>query len=227
MITRELLDEALAPTPWDLGNKVLYDLCTSHPRHDDEQAIIAKIWLIGRSYAAAIERRRTSSIAASPGDLFYEVDVVRAIRGSAIDDWLDSISESDLRNGSRSLAIHKKVTDLFQRISGLDKRSLASKYLHFHKPGHFFIFDARAKDSVSAILKGYRSRRSNKTDDSDSTYQNFWQRCDELHSRISSSLGVSLTPRQLDKLLLLWSRKYTGRKKIPPPNLPLERTAAF
>ena len=42
---------------WDLGNKVLYDLCSSYPYHKTDEEIIAKIWLIGRSYAAAIERR--------------------------------------------------------------------------------------------------------------------------------------------------------------------------
>ena len=59
-ITREDVSFALAPSPWDLGNEVLYSLCHDYPKHDRGDAIIAKIWLIGRSYAAAIERRKNA-----------------------------------------------------------------------------------------------------------------------------------------------------------------------
>lgn len=45
---------------WDLGNRVLYDLCQSHPEHTRDDEIVAKIWLIGRSYAASIERRKNA-----------------------------------------------------------------------------------------------------------------------------------------------------------------------
>ena len=57
-LTQGDIDHALEPSPWDLGNQVLYSLCLDHPYHTDGAAIIAKFWLIGRSYAAAIERRR-------------------------------------------------------------------------------------------------------------------------------------------------------------------------
>jgi hypothetical protein len=57
-ITQGDVDYALAPSIWDLGNQVLYSLCQAHPRHDHSDAIVAKVWLIGRSYAAAIERER-------------------------------------------------------------------------------------------------------------------------------------------------------------------------
>lgn len=53
-------------TPWDLGNQVLYDVCRQNPDHTDEQAIIAKILLIGRTYAAAIERRGQNRIDRRP-----------------------------------------------------------------------------------------------------------------------------------------------------------------
>ena len=39
------------------GNKILYDMCATKPRHDDIDIIVGKIWLIGRSYSAAIERK--------------------------------------------------------------------------------------------------------------------------------------------------------------------------
>ena len=45
-------------TNWDLGNSVLYNLCENNFDHSSDEKIIAKVWLIGRVYAAAIERRR-------------------------------------------------------------------------------------------------------------------------------------------------------------------------
>lgn len=41
---------------WSFGNQILYDMCLKNPSHTNENVIIGKIWLIGRSYAAAIER---------------------------------------------------------------------------------------------------------------------------------------------------------------------------
>lgn len=41
---------------WHIGDEVLYDMCRKYPAHDREDVIAAKAWLIGRAYAAAIER---------------------------------------------------------------------------------------------------------------------------------------------------------------------------
>ncbi len=57
-ISKDDVEKALSNTAWDLGNQVLYDLCSKHPFHKTPQEIIAKVWLIGRSYAAALERRK-------------------------------------------------------------------------------------------------------------------------------------------------------------------------
>src|SRR5438477_314230 len=57
-LTSEFVEGALLEKVWDVGNGVLYDLCAANPEHTRDDVIIAKIWLIGRTYAAAIERRR-------------------------------------------------------------------------------------------------------------------------------------------------------------------------
>jgi len=41
----KLVKEALGPSTWDFGNKVLYDLCESYPSHENDNQIIGKIWL--------------------------------------------------------------------------------------------------------------------------------------------------------------------------------------
>jgi hypothetical protein len=43
-----------------IGNKILYDMCSKIPLNDCVNCLLAKIWLIGRSYAASPERRNYS-----------------------------------------------------------------------------------------------------------------------------------------------------------------------
>lgn len=117
---------------WEIGNRVLYDLCEKYPTHTTEDEIIAKIWLIGRSYAAAIERRRNSD--EFEGDDFYAEVVGPRMRAAHIDNWLKPlkrIEQPTLENCAPVLSAHKRLTDLFREMTGIEKRSLASKYLHF------------------------------------------------------------------------------------------------
>ncbi len=59
MITSAQITNALAAYGiWDAGNEVLYRLCTDKPARSEDDVIIAKTWLVGRAYAAAVERRR-------------------------------------------------------------------------------------------------------------------------------------------------------------------------
>ncbi len=72
-ITKRDVDLAKTDDIWALGNETLYKLCRDHPEHKNDKAIVAKIWLIGRSYAAAIERRKNKA-ANNPivNDAFYK-----------------------------------------------------------------------------------------------------------------------------------------------------------
>jgi hypothetical protein len=142
-LTPKFIGEAINKNVWDLGNEVLYKLCADYPDHSRDDAVIAKIWLIGRSYAAAIERRKIKDDA--QGDDFYEKTVVQEVTRSRIDKWFEEIRKDTRNNAVRSLSVHKKLTDLLYKFTVLEKRSLASKYLHFHFPTRFFIFPRRAK----------------------------------------------------------------------------------
>src|SRR5262245_54011223 len=85
------IERALGNTLWDVGNRGLYDICAKYPKHDRDDVIVAKIWLIGRSYAAAIERR--SEVGEFRGDLFYS-HVAPAVRKFAIDRWIERVRQS-------------------------------------------------------------------------------------------------------------------------------------
>jgi len=184
----------------DLGNQVLYELCAKHPCHRLPDAIVAKVWLISRSYSAAIERRRD---AREIVDSFYEKTVVQAMQGQPIDSWLDSVGAGDESGGPRTIEIHKKLTDLFRSITKLEKRSLASKYLHFHKPEAFFIYDGRATRSIAKIVPKLSRIPRIEAKEFDPEYRDFVCRCVWLRESVEKTLGgVRLTPRELDKILL-------------------------
>jgi hypothetical protein len=140
---KRLIEEATAPSPWDVGNDVLYRLCCTRPLHTEVPDVLAKVWFIGRSYAAAIERRKSK---VGENDDFYVDEVGPAIIHSKIDEWIGEAKQFNrpsMKSLPALLRVHHETTQLFNTISGLEKRSLASKYLHFHGPRLFYIVPER------------------------------------------------------------------------------------
>jgi len=209
-LTNEELETALANDAWDLGNQVLYDLCSRYPHHKSRQEIIAKIWLIGRSYSAALERRKNKN-EESAGDLFYEDIVVPKILEEDIDSWLGLLNENS--TAKQIVQAHFKLTKIFEDITKLEKRSLASKYLHFHQPDLFFIYDSRAVNAIRQITlnKNEQLIDLSSQDQIDDEYLKFFRRCLWLQNDVETKLGRKISPRDLDKILLFVSdRKPLG-----------------
>jgi len=182
---------------WGLGNDVLYKLCKDHPHHKTTDEIGAKIWLIGRAYAASIERRK---IKEAINDDYYDCRVIPMIKKSGIDQWIKNSKDS-----KDCLSAHKKTTNLFRKISGLEKRSLASKYLHFHKPDKFFIYDSRVAGAINNLLeilkiKYPKHKTSSKT--YDRNYSHFFNKCLVAQKEILKRYNQKLKPRELDTLLI-------------------------
>lgn len=201
-ILKEDVNYALWRYEWDLGNKVLYNLCNEHPEHREDNEIIAKFWLIGRAYAAAVERRRNKE---TDSDDFYENDLVEAIKKSSIDQWLSELPErfeNPWSEAVKVIEIHKKLMCILEEITDLQKRSLVSKYLHFHKPELFFIYDSRAKSAIKEITPHIKEIRDIKVDNYDSEYKDFFRRCLWLKYDIEKKLGDRFSPRQIDTILL-------------------------
>lgn len=201
---KELVERSIGRNEWGFGNKVLYDLCSSSFKHDKPDAVIAKIWLIGRSYAAAIERRKNKSKHANED--FYLNVVAPKILESDIDQWFSALNEQaqiDDQLLEVILDTHAYVTELFKDISGLEKRSLASKYLHFHFPNLFFIYDARAVSAMSKYADKVGKVSRSKYPNADNEYRKFVEKCLKLRAYIKNHFDHELTPRQLDNLLLM------------------------
>jgi hypothetical protein len=179
-------------------------MCREHPSHEQEDEVVGKIWLIGRSYAAAIERRKNATD--ENDDFYYSVVAPKMIAiGKELDEKLNALKNSDGNvrdNLSLVLGTHKFVMDAFYEVTGLEKRSLASKYLHFHCPKMFFIYDSRAKMGIHRFVK-----RPDKTllvdmNSYDAEYGDFVCRMLELQEYISANLNLSPSPRQIDSFLL-------------------------
>jgi hypothetical protein len=197
---------AIGRHPWDLCNDTLYALCRKNPLHRTDEEITAKITIIGRVYAASLERRKETD--SERGDAFVSETVVPRIRDSKIDDWFKELAReqidvkhSQVERLSIALKTHANLVELFERIAKQQKRSLASKYLHFHFPDAFYIFDSRAIGAVKSCLdKQLRITADDKR--YDQQYSKFVRGCEELNRNIENVFGRRLSPREIDKVLL-------------------------
>lgn len=97
------------------------------------------------------------------------------------------------------LDVHLCLVDSLEHLTAKRKRSLASKYLHFHLPDLFFIYDARAAASMDSLEKV----RVDAGGDGDPQYASFVARAMRLRERVKDQHGVELSPRELDRLLLI------------------------
>jgi hypothetical protein len=78
---------------WEWGNEVLYRMCREEPGHTDPNKVAAKLWLIGRAYAAQIERRAGST---GESEVLY-AKVATKIVNSDIDKWLAGVAHKSPR----------------------------------------------------------------------------------------------------------------------------------
>jgi hypothetical protein len=182
---------------YSYGNKVLYQMCSEKPLHEDVGVIVSKLWLIGRAYAATIERK------AGPG---FKIDeAAEIIKNSDIDESLlmmKGINRLDESNLALSLDAHSKLTSVLEEATGIKKRSLASKYLHFHMPNGFFIYDSIANREVRKKLRSDKPR-FNISKSFDDEYESFSLRCLHYRDKIHEPQhGVDATPRQIDRAFL-------------------------
>jgi hypothetical protein len=195
--------EYLKDEKWKLGNNILYKMCSDYPKHTNPEEIRAKIWLIGRSYAAAIERRTKKE---HINDDFYDYVVeefVKFNKENKFDEKLSKLKNVEFNEDSIKdiIKIHKELTDFFEKLTGKEKRSLASKYLHFHCPV-FPIFDSRANNSIRKIVKG-----KIKKFEGDEQYSKFCDKMLELCNLIKKESGKTPTSREVDTYLVRVANK--------------------
>lgn len=182
------------------GNEVLYRMCREKPLHTDLDIVSSKLWLIGRSYSAAIERR--------VGKDFSMETAAKLLINSNIDELIRkiiSIERPTESNIHEILNAHRCFVDIIAKETIIEKRSLASKYLHFHSPKSVFLYDSRAKNRIREILRPIK-RRFIILHQFDKEYTAFSYRCIYYRDNIlEKKLGELVSPRRLDMELLGYS----------------------
>jgi hypothetical protein len=203
--TQKQIDSAQQSQIWDFGNDIIYDLCSENPTHEFPEQVITKVLFIGRIYASAVERRRNKGIEIN--DNFYIRTVVPAFRKSGLDKRLKKIKSHKRVTPDAILNIletHYYLTSVLKRITDLEKRSFCSKYLHFHLPDLFYIYDSRAvkalRKFVSHVPAEYKSIVSHAKVDPE--YAKFYCKCYTLNQEIQKHYATKLSVRQLDNLFL-------------------------
>ncbi len=185
-----------------IGNQMLYNLCREHFEHKNRQDITAKIWLIGRSYAASVERRKKykNYKFLKFWDILLEDFEKFALK---IDNNLKIIKDVELSNENIRIVLntHKCLVECFNESTNLNKRSLASKYLHFHCPKLFFIYDSRARTAINHFVKKISKINLLDFTEFDEEYFDFYIRCLKLKYHIDTTYK-KYSPRQIDMFLL-------------------------
>lgn len=203
--SKETILKALSTTEWDFGNKVLYDLCKENFSHKEDGKIIAKVWLIGRAYAAAIERRRNKI---DINDDFYVQVVAPLFRKSELDKYLGILKQEGkitIGNIENILKTHYYLMQDIKSITNLEKRSFCSKYLHFHLPELFFLYDSRAVNALRQFISRVPKEFTHfsKIERVDNEYAKFLVKCFVLKNQIENKYNLTLTNREFDKILIL------------------------
>lgn len=182
-------------------NRVLYRMCQKEPRHTDEDVIAGKLLLIGRAYSAAIER---GSGHAGNVDKFYEKVAGKIVR-SDLDEWLSKVPNRIVTEKTLPsvLAAHFRFVKFLKKHTARARLSFAAKYLHFHRPDAFFIYDSRAVEEIKTRITRRRCKPPSICADYDPENADFVLRCMEYRDKIAiGCAGSLLTPRQLDRKLL-------------------------
>lgn len=194
---------------WDFGNNILYRMCSENPKHDNVEVVKSKIWIIGRCYAADVDRNVPNKLQGEKGGDIQERVARKIVKNNkALDKKIQKLSEIKTISPDNIhilLDTHKFFNDIFYKELGANRVSLASKYIHFHAPNATFIFDSLAKAKIQKLVSEYPAAKkqmaewkNNIEDDLESEYSVFCFKClfYLFHTK------KNLSPRNLDKFLL-------------------------
>lgn len=138
------------------GFRWLTALCgTVSPGHESAAEVASKLWIVGRSMAAPLER--THDVRPERGNP-YIVTADRLVDGTEIDDHLARLRMPRKRvySDQHLQALYDAVTwlaDIFHAGTGQYKVSLASKYLHIHEPS-VPIYDDYSMKALRKLVPG-------------------------------------------------------------------------
>jgi len=206
---------------WKVRDDVLYKLCKKYPDHEREDEIIAKIIIIGRVYAAQVERGKGEI----SNDEFFKNKIPKKLKKvDSIIKGLSGINKITIENKTslrKILKAHYNLSNIFKDI-GNQSDSLASKYLHFHKPNLFFMYDRRAFTVCRHLCKDYLKKRSDykdfindisKVGCARTKYRDFIKRALILKDKIEKIREKKSSLRDFDDIMISIYNSFHPQKK--------------
>lgn len=192
-LSREFITDALSQSILDPKVRALYDLCFMYRHHRRDEIVADKLRLITRLYTDSLSW---------PGKSFCAEATAHSLTQSPVDHWFGAISTAEQLDSGLLLELHKRLMGVFSDINEDEARSLASKYLHFHFPELFFVYDTRIATAMSLLMEGDCGFLA--LAEFDPAYGRFHACCRKLIDRITPLVGRRLSPRELDRVLRAW-----------------------
>ena len=194
-LTREFIADALSQSNIDPRSRALYELCFLQRDHLRDEPVADKLRLIARLYA------EYGSALGTAGGFSPEYSAHRLTQ-SSVDRWFGILATAENLDAGLLLELHKRVMDVFADLPESTARSLASKYLHFHFPELFCIYDAEVEAALHSLMHGDCGFLA--LADFDPVYGRFLACCRKLVDHLKPEIGRRLSPRELDRVLRAW-----------------------
>jgi len=192
LITREFVTDTLVRSVLDVRGRALYELCFLHRHHFRNEIVADKLRMILR-YCAD---HGLQVNALSP-----ELSALRLGRAGA-DRWFAGLTTAEVIDPALVFEAHKRVMDVFDDLPAQQSRALASKYLHFHFPELFYLYDSRVETAALALGRGECGYLAWPEHDPD--YARFFACCRRLAEEFTSLAGRRPNPREMDRILRGW-----------------------
>lgn len=192
-LNREFVTDTLAQSILDPRTRALYELCFLHRHHFQDEIVADKLRMIVRLCA-----EHGFSVSG-----FSPEFAAHRLGRSGVDRWFAGLATAEQIDMALVFEMHQRVMDVFADLPVEQSRSLASKYLHFHFPELFFIYDQRVAAAAVDMGDGecgYLARAEH-----DPEYGRFFACCRKLSDKLSALTGRRLNPRELDRVLRSWA----------------------
>jgi hypothetical protein len=192
-LNREFVTDTLAQSILDPRTRALYELCFLHRHHFQDEIVADKLRMIVR--LCAEHGLKVNG--------FSPEFAAHQLGRSGVDRWFAGLATAEQIDMALVFEMHRRVMDVFVHLPAEQSRSLASKYLHFHFPDLFYIYDQRVEAAAIEMGDGecgYLARAER-----DPAYGRFFACCRKLSDKLSTLAGRRLNPRELDRVLRSWS----------------------
>jgi len=206
IITDQTLEAACASDYLARLYDGIYLMCRNLPDHPSLEIARVKIGLVRR--VPGVHAQSGRECASIHHD--YHDDIIgRILMDSRLDLLLDSLREIPSLNTEylgEVVRCHAYLAEEIRKVTGLQSRALASRYLHFHLPRIVPIYD-RQSALVLGKLCSNRIHRKDIPSCGDSAYSQFCSQILVLQKDLQENFDTRLNLRQIDRLLILLTKK--------------------